>query len=135
MSRGLTFVELAIVVVIAGILTGLVIPIYQGMIDDSKWAEARSAVGTVRSALDVYKCRHSGRLPGLSAGEPVMSQARTFALEAHTLGDMKYFDTADFTFESLDTSTGHYTIAITGSKPDSPPGTYRFEHDGTTTGP
>ena len=75
LTRGFTLVELAIVIVIAGILAAVAIPIYQGLINDSKWSEGKAAAGTVRQSVDVFKAKQSGNLSTLTSG--TMANATT----------------------------------------------------------
>jgi type II secretory pathway pseudopilin PulG len=47
-------VELMVVVLIVGILAAVAVPLMSGRIDSSKWSEAKSAMGTIASALRSY---------------------------------------------------------------------------------
>lgn len=132
--RGFTLVELAIVVVIAGILAAVAIPIYQGIVDESKWTEARTGVGAIRHAVDVYKVRNGNTLPTVTVGQ-VSVHVTTLGIEPTALTSLKFFNEADFQFSAVDTANGTYTIRVQGSKPESPSGTLLVNHQGTETGP
>jgi type IV pilus assembly protein PilA len=53
-NQGFTMVELMVVVLIVGILAAVAVPLMSGRIDTSKWSEAKSAMGTIASALRTY---------------------------------------------------------------------------------
>jgi type IV pilus assembly protein PilA len=53
-SKAFTMVELMVVVLIVGILAAVAVPLMSGRIDSSKWSEAKSAMGTIASALRSY---------------------------------------------------------------------------------
>ena len=53
-KKAFTMVELMVVVLIVGILAAVAVPLMSGRIDSSKWSEAKSAMGTIASALRSY---------------------------------------------------------------------------------
>lgn len=134
MKRGFTLVELAIVVVIAGILAAVAIPIYQGLVEESKWSEGKTAAGSIRQALDVYKAKNSGKLPGLTA-TTVLAEGSIYKYDVASLSNFKYFNSGDFTISAIDTNAGTYTILVTGSKVGGAVGTYSLGHNGAEAGP
>lgn len=139
MKRGFTLVELAIVVVIAGILAAVAIPIYQGLIDDSKWSEAKTACGTIRQALDVYKAKKSGSLAAVNGAQTIDAAfCDETRLDAGQFDNLKYFDADDFAI-AVDSATGTYTITVVSDpagNPDAPAvATYSLNSAGTETGP
>lgn len=136
LHSGFTLVELAIVIVIAGILAAVAIPIYRGMIDDSKFSEARVALGATRTALDVYKGKNSGRLPNISTG-PVVNVANLIGLSAQSF-DLRYFNAADFTITAVNTTTGTFTLQADGTNSansEAPRGVILFNEQGDESGP
>lgn len=53
-QSGFTIVELAIVIIVAGVLAVIAIPIYIKFVDDAKWSQGEAALMRVRTALDAY---------------------------------------------------------------------------------
>jgi prepilin-type N-terminal cleavage/methylation domain-containing protein len=49
--KGLTLIELMIVIIIVGILAAVAIPIMQGRIDSAKWSEGKAITGIIARAL------------------------------------------------------------------------------------
>jgi prepilin-type N-terminal cleavage/methylation domain-containing protein len=52
--KGLTLIELMIVIIIVGILAAAAIPIMQGRIDSAKWSEGKAITGIIARALRTY---------------------------------------------------------------------------------
>lgn len=101
-KAGFTLVELMVVAIIVAILAAVAIPLMMGNKDRAIATEAQAALGTVRTALQVYKAEHSV-FPTCSAVQPntVLSTIR--------VGDLagKYFLDTDYTLTS---TISNYTI-------------------------
>ena len=65
-ARGLTMLELLIVVVILGILAGLVFPHYLRVSESAKAAAMLSDLQMIRQQLKAYEVDHGGEFPLLS---------------------------------------------------------------------
>lgn len=52
--KGITLIELMVVILIVGILATMAVPIIRGRIDSAKWSEGKAAMGTIASALCLY---------------------------------------------------------------------------------
>ncbi len=50
-KKGLTLIELMVVIIIICILTAVAIPIMQGRIDSAKWSEGRTVMGIIARSL------------------------------------------------------------------------------------
>jgi type II secretion system protein G len=53
-QSGFTLVELMIVVIIVGILSAVAVPAYMGGVEKAKLSEAKAALGTIKTSMDLY---------------------------------------------------------------------------------
>ena len=53
-KKGLTLIELMVVIIIVGILAAVAIPIMQGRIDSAKWSEGRAVMGIIARSLRTH---------------------------------------------------------------------------------
>ena len=78
-QRGLTLVELMIVVTIIAIIAAVAIAIYQDIVKKSKLAADQAVVASLRSAVAIYYGRSNGLFPGnLTAVEALVQPAPVF---------------------------------------------------------
>jgi prepilin-type N-terminal cleavage/methylation domain-containing protein len=66
-QRGLTLVELMIVVTIIAIIAGVAVAVYQDIIKKSKLAADQAVVSSLRSAVAIYYGKNNGIFPGSPA--------------------------------------------------------------------
>ena len=57
-DKGLTLIELMVVIIIIGILAAIAIPIMQGRIDSARWSEGKAIMGIISRALRTYIAEH-----------------------------------------------------------------------------
>lgn len=65
--RGFTLVEVLLVIVILGILASIVVPQYSSGAQEARQASLRQQLHNIRTAIDLFKIEHGGRLPDLTA--------------------------------------------------------------------
>jgi len=130
-NDGFTLVELMVVILIVGILASVAVPLMQVRIERSKWTEACSTAGTIRSSIRSYSAGTSIATAQVLVGNNLSNAATEAALGfIPTNLEGTYFNSGDYTITAVNGS-GIATITATGgSKADSPTGTYVLQADG-----
>ncbi|MGE3854012.1 MAG: type IV pilin protein [Planctomycetota bacterium] len=132
MKRGFTLVELAIVIVIAGILAAVAIPIYNGIIEKAKWSEGKSNASSIMAPIKVEVATASGTMPTqVTTVAPVVPWAFLTLTQADY--DGTNFNNADYRIVGIvagppltwQVSCGPSTVA------GGPGQTYVLNNDGT----
>ena len=128
-KAGFTLVELMVVAIIVAILAAVAIPLMTGNKKKAMATEAQAGLGTLRTALQVYKAENGGY--------PTTIQGS--ALSAVTLltvknGDLagKYFKDDGYVFTVCNAS--NYTITATGYTNDALNQTVILDQNGQFTG-
>ena len=111
-KKGFTLIELAIVIVIAAILSAVAVPIYQGYVKDSKWSEANMSIGSFVSGMRVYYAYNSNSFAAIeSSGSwaKISVIAIDIGILPESLQSLRYFDSDDFVY-CID-SNNNYAVA------------------------
>ncbi|MBN1972062.1 MAG: prepilin-type N-terminal cleavage/methylation domain-containing protein [Sedimentisphaerales bacterium] len=130
-SNGFTIIELMVVILIIGILAAIAAPLMQARVDKSKWSEACTSAGTIRTAVRNYASEVNSAtvqtLAGKNLGDITIQQVLNFSPQ-----DLEgtFFSPGDYTITSIN-SDGIAAITVEGgSKDDSPSGSYTLQTDG-----
>ena len=110
--RGFSLIELVIVILVAGILVSVTVPIVRGRLEQAKWSEGAGMAGAVKTAVRAYFVSDPIGAATL-AGSLVSDVESTLGFEA---GDLtgRYFTSAQFTITSID---AHGNAVISVSSP------------------
>lgn len=113
-SRGFTFVELTITVLIVAILAAVLAPMLRANVNAARWTEGRTGAGALATGIRAY-CVETGQgHPGIPAGGD-FSDFRVF--EVDLTG--KYFRPANYSVGAVtyDQNTGSISYLITVTAP------------------
>jgi prepilin-type N-terminal cleavage/methylation domain-containing protein len=108
--RGFTVVELMVVVLIVGVLAVVAIPLMKGRTDASKWSEAKTAMGTIASALRTYAAEK-----GSFSGAPALAAIGILDSDL----DGTYFSHEAYAITSASRASGQTSFVITCTAADS----------------
>lgn len=62
-NKGFTLIELLVVIAVLGILAAIAIPRLTGVTDKARTSEAVSALGSIKTALEMYSVENNGDYP------------------------------------------------------------------------
>jgi type IV pilus assembly protein PilA len=118
-NKAFTMVELMVVVLIVGILAAVAVPLMSGRIDSAKWSEAKSAMGTIASAIRSYAAEKGNFTTAPSLADVGIADNDL---------DGTYFTHAAYVITSAANAAGQVSFVITctaansgrGSKPTTP---------------
>jgi len=89
--KGITLIELMVIIIIVGALAAIAAPIIRGRINSAKWSEGKVTMGTIASALCMYAAEKG-------AGGNYGNNLPTFEELGFTAGDFqgRYFDISNY---------------------------------------
>jgi type IV pilus assembly protein PilA len=107
--RGFSLIELVMVILVAGILVSVTVPIVRGRMEQAKWSEGAGMAGAVKTAVRTYFVNEPIKAATL-AGSLVSDVEAALGFQA---GDLtgRYFTSAQFTITSID-ADGNAVITV-----------------------
>ncbi len=124
-KSGFTMVELMVVAIIVSILMAVTIPMMLGNKRKSMATEGQTGLGTIRSAMKIYKAEF-GRYPEGEAGK-TMDGVTVLTIKPGDL-DGHYFKTDGYRLTTVTVS--NYSLTVTGYTNDALGQTITLDSDG-----
>jgi len=115
-QKGFTLVELAIVIVIIGVLASFGVPRFRDAVERSKAGESMSYLSSVRAAQERYHARegtYAADLADLDISIPAPKYFTVGTVAAGSTGDLEDSWTLTLTREGASAGYGAYTVTFT----------------------
>ncbi len=130
--KAFTLVELLVVIFIVTILSAVAMPLIRGKINSSKWSEAQTGAGTIRTAVRTY-IAEKGPNYDYSDVEGSLGTQSIFVSLGFKGSDLngRYFSQGDYSVSNVSAGPPGCVITVTSSVGDGPPGTGTMDATGT----
>ena len=116
LRTGFSLVELAVVVVIIGVLAAFAVPRFRSSVERSKAAEAYNYLSAVQAAQERYHARQSTYADDLTELDIKLSAPKYFAVgtpSPGSTGDIQDSWTLTLTRQGASAGYGEYTVTLT----------------------
>ncbi len=121
-DKGITLIELLIVIVIIGVLAAIAIPMYTNYMQRARRADAKTALEQVRAAQEMWRAEKGGYATDTAALQNTM-KAPGATISSYYTGNFSVQTSLAFTAQAVPQ----------GSQTKDPGGTLRIDQDGTKT--
>ncbi|NIP27132.1 MAG: prepilin-type N-terminal cleavage/methylation domain-containing protein [Phycisphaerae bacterium] len=133
-KRGMTLIELMIVILIVGIIAAIAIPIMRGRIDSAKWSEASRTAGTIKRAVRTYMVEHGDRknFQVLNGALNEQSVYKKLGFNSKDLNG-SYFYQGDYQIKNVTANPPSCVVEVQSSHADGPSGIGTLDVNGNWT--
>jgi len=124
-------VELLAVIFIVGILTAVAMALIRGKINSSKWSEAQTGAGTIRTAVRTYIAEKGPNYDytGIEGSLGTQSIYVSLGFKGSDLNG-RYFNQGDYGVSNVSADPPGCIVTVTSSVGDGPPGSGTLAADG-----
>ena len=112
-NQGFTLVELAVVVIIIGVLAAFAVPKFRDAVERSKASEAFNYLSTVRASQERYHARNSTYASDLTKLDVHLADPKYFAVGTVDDGDLETTWKLTLTRAGAAAGYGEYTVTFT----------------------
>ena len=131
--KGFTINELMVVIFIIGVLAAAAVPFIRGRIGAAKWSEARTAAGTIKTAVRSLVTTMDPNYTDYAVIEDSLGNGLLALLLGFTNTSLEgsYFKQADYTISDVNGVDGTCVVTVNSTHPKGPSGIGILAADGS----